>query len=177
VAFSFITDPHLPSSFDGETIHYSINCLIYDKCMHRKIMRFRGETYLRQAEDGPSGACDMEAIKSRVAQYGEQYEDACDARTCVCWTMMASAIDFGLDFDDSCFVEDMTDSPTLADLAEECLCPLQDLIDMAGMSSMDEAAERASYRLASVSKPSVKFCIKVSHTMHLVGHQLTVGSP
>jgi len=141
MAFSFITEPDLPSFHDGETIFYAVNCLIYDKCMHRKIMNYRGDTYLRQADDGPSGACDMDAIKSRVSQYGQQYVDACDARTCACWTMMSAAIDFGLEFDDSCFVEDMTDSPTLADLAADCLCPLQDLVAMAGMSSMTDAAE------------------------------------
>ena len=68
----------------------------------------------------------MEAIKAGVAWYGQEYVDACeeaapqsDPQSCGCWTMLAEAIKYGLDFDNKCSVGSL-DGPIAADLAEEC---------------------------------------------------------
>ena len=65
---------------------------------------------------------------------------------------MSAAIDFGLEFDDSCFVEDMTDSPTLADLAEECCNSIHlDFFKLCSVSKSDKIAQHKPCKFTSQS--------------------------
>jgi len=147
-AFTYTTQPDLPSFFDGNTVTYSVNCRTYANCQHKRILQYSGDTYVRRHDNPIPTICNMDEIKAGVAFYGQEYVDACETPTpqsCGCWTMLAEAIEAGLDFDNMCSVGSL-DGPIAADLAEECSCPQDDLEEIAALSSMEGAVEACQVR-------------------------------